>query len=248
MSDGNYSDYIIYVDESGDHGLDSIDPNYPIFVLAFCIFKKTDYAKIVSPALQEFKFKYFGHDMVVLHEHEIRKSKNQFGILFNSEIRKSFLHDLNQMMEACPFSLIASVIKKEQLKEKYFDPANPYNIALSFGLERIFLFLKDHGCLNKTAHVVFERRGKKEDDELELEFRRVCDGHNYFREKLPLQIVLADKKTNSGGLQLADLTARPIGLSLLRPEQSNRAYDIINKKFRRNPQGKKEGWGLKCFP
>jgi hypothetical protein len=33
-----YSQYIVYVDESGDHSLQSIDPQYPVFVLAFCIF------------------------------------------------------------------------------------------------------------------------------------------------------------------------------------------------------------------
>ena len=33
-----FSDYIVYVDESGDHSLESIDINYPVFVLAFCIF------------------------------------------------------------------------------------------------------------------------------------------------------------------------------------------------------------------
>ncbi len=30
-----FSDYIVYVDESGDHGLQNLDPNYPVFVLAF---------------------------------------------------------------------------------------------------------------------------------------------------------------------------------------------------------------------
>ena len=34
----NFSDYIVYVDESGDHGL-KIAPLYPIFVLAFCVFE-----------------------------------------------------------------------------------------------------------------------------------------------------------------------------------------------------------------
>ncbi|SMN00814.1 FIG00696983: hypothetical protein [uncultured Candidatus Thioglobus sp.] len=38
-----YNDYIIYVDESGDHGMSNINKYYPVFVLVFCIFKKTDY-------------------------------------------------------------------------------------------------------------------------------------------------------------------------------------------------------------
>jgi len=44
-----FSDYIIYVDESGDHSLESIDPDYPIFVLSFCIFKKSKYTSISVP-------------------------------------------------------------------------------------------------------------------------------------------------------------------------------------------------------
>ncbi|CAC9451571.1 hypothetical protein BSPLISOX_2138 [uncultured Gammaproteobacteria bacterium] len=44
----DFSDYIVYVDESGDHGLVNIDTQYSIFVLAFCIFKKSDYLKTVQ--------------------------------------------------------------------------------------------------------------------------------------------------------------------------------------------------------
>ena len=34
---GSHSDYIVYVDESGDHSLTSINPRYPLFVLSFCV-------------------------------------------------------------------------------------------------------------------------------------------------------------------------------------------------------------------
>jgi len=53
---------------------------------------------------------------------------------------------------------------------------------------------------------------------------------------------------NSTGLQLADLIARPIGRKLLKPEQQNRAFEIINTKFRRDSSGEVKGWGLKLFP
>jgi len=92
----SFSDHIIYIDESGDHGLQSIDPNYPVFVLAFCIFHKAEYAQQVSPAVQDFKFKYFGHDMVILHEYEIRKAREEFRILQNKSIRDPFMEDLNE--------------------------------------------------------------------------------------------------------------------------------------------------------
>ena len=76
-----------------------------------------------------------------------------------------------------------------------------------------------------------ECRGKKEDRELELEFRRICDGDNPGNRMLPFDIVFADKKTNLDGLQLADLVARPVGLNYIRPEQPNQAFDLLKKKF-----------------
>ena len=70
-----YSKYVVYVDESGDHGMVNIDPNYPVFVLAFCVFHKRHYSEMVVSALEKFKFNHFGHDQVVLHENEIRKER-----------------------------------------------------------------------------------------------------------------------------------------------------------------------------
>jgi hypothetical protein len=85
-------------------------------------------------------------------------------------------------------------------------------------------------------------------DELELEFRRVCDGANYRREKLPLDPRFVPKSANVPGLQIADLVARPIARHLLDPRQPNRAYDVIEKKLDRSPNGIVTGFGLKVFP
>lgn len=57
----------------------------------------------------------------------------------------------------------------------------------------------------------------------------------------------------SSGLQLADLVARPIGLSVLRPGQDNRAFDVLKNKFfcdgGREQLGEGyEGMGLKIYP
>lgn len=95
--------------------------------------------------------------------------------------------------------------------------------------------------------MVFESRGRNEDRELELEFRRVRTD-NALKTALDHEPVFSKKDANHGGLQLADLVARPIGLQQLNSGQPNRAYDVLERKFRRSPQGKIEGWGLKCFP
>ena len=39
------------------------------------------------------------------------------------------------------------------------------------------------------------------------------------------------KSAGGLGLQFADLIARPIGIHILRPEQTNRAWDIIKGKI-----------------
>lgn len=247
MTDG-FSDFLVFVDESGDHGLDSIDPGYPVFVLAFCVMRKADYMFDIVPTIQAFKFKHFGHDNVILHERDIRKDIGAFAFLKSKEKKTAFLDELTQIVAAVPFTLVCSVIRKEALKQRYANPENPYHVALGFGLERVHYFLQAQGTGTARTHVMVERRGKKEDAELELEFRRICDGGNYNDDQMPLEIVFADKKANLPGLQLADLVARPVGMSILRPGQANRAFEVLEGKFYTSPNGKRNGWGLKCFP
>ena len=93
-----------------------------------------------------------------------------------------------------------------------------------------------------------EARGKREDTDLELGFRRICAGSNGLGQALPFRVVMADKRTNSEGLQIADMVARPVALSVLRPGQPNRAMAILEGKLWRGPGGQVEGYGLKCFP
>ena len=242
-----HSDFIVYVDESGDHSLESIDSVYPVFVLSFCIFRKNDYTHAVTPAIRQLKFATFGHDMVVLHESDIRRKKGAFSRL-SKEPREAFLDRLTDIIGAADFQLIAVVIDKRRLKDRYVSPGHPYHLALEFGLERIYRLLKRAGQADALTHVVCEARGSKEDAELELEFRRICDGANFFHKPLPFNLIVADKKTNSEGLQLADLTARPIGLSVLRPEQENRAGKVLEGKYYRDDAGNMQGVGLKVFP
>lgn len=247
-----YSNYIVYVDESGDHGLETVDPNYPVFVLAFCVFHKGHYAQKVVPTVEAFKFKHFGHDTVVLHENEIRKEKGAFR--FNDRLHKQgFLDELTGIIETSNFILISCVIDKARLRERAQLGSNPYHLALGFCLETLLELMQEKRQEGFPTHVVVECRGKKEDRDLELEFRRICDGANRWGKQLPFNIVFADKKTNSSGLQLADLVARPIGLSVLRPTEANRAFNVLERKFfckggRKQLGVEFEGWGLKIFP
>lgn len=242
-----FSDYIVFVDESGDHSLVSINPDWPLFVLSFCIFPVQAYVETVTPAIRTLKFATFGHDLAVLHEHDIRKRTGIFAQL-GEEAREAFMQRLTDVIAATDMTLIAVVIDKFKHRDKYVTPIHPYHLAMQFGLERVTDFLRIKDQMDRDTWIVFEARGAKEDQALELAFRRVCDGANRSRCNMPLRFLVADKKTNSEGLQLADLTARPAGLSVLRPDQPNRAWDVLQGKLFRGRYNCIIGNGLKVFP
>ncbi|HEY4082906.1 MAG TPA: DUF3800 domain-containing protein [Burkholderiaceae bacterium] len=242
-----HSDYIVFVDESGDHSLEKIDPAYPMFVLAFCVMPFAAYNEKIAPAVRRLKFGLFGHDTVVLHETDIVRRRKAFAGL--SEIQRGELMDkLSDVIRDADMAIIAIAIDKQRHAEKNRNAEHPYHLAMQFGLERLHIHLGHLGQQERLTHVVCECRGEKEDAELELAFRRVCDGQNTAKQRLCFEIVMADKKCNSEGLQISDLVARPVGRHVLKPEQANRAFAVIEGKLARGPFGLSARWGLKVFP
>ena len=233
-----FSDYIVYFDESGSPVLNTNIADYPVFVLACILMNKKTYAEQIIPAMQKFKFKYLGHDQIILHEYDIRRQSHGFAFLqTDAKLRTEFLTDMSQLIESQNFEILACVIDKKTLRKNYHNPFDPYKLALLFSMEQIALRLENLGQCGKTIHVIAESRGKTEDKELALEFKQIANGTTFlpseqadlFKE-FDWQILFSDKKANSAGLQLADLVARPIGIHTLRPKQNNKAYEIIEKK------------------
>lgn len=241
-------DYIVYVDESGDHNLVDFDPQYPRFVLAFCIFKIDHYVEHVVPMMQRIKFDFFGHDMVVLHERDIRRESPPFDVLLNGSVRTAFLARLDELINSSRFGIVASVIRKPEFRDRRGSQLSPYEVALEFGLERVFLQLQERGQVGRKTFVVFEGRGRNEDRELELAFRRILDTTKMRGMAQTLDFMCVDKKTNSSGLQIADLVARPIGIHDMRPTQENHAWSVLERKLVRSKLGKLYGYGLKTYP
>lgn len=249
----NFSDHILYFDESGSPDLSHIDPDYPLFVFAAVLVSKEQYVSKIVPAVQRLKFDFVGHDQIILHEIDIRKQDAAFQFLRrDKELRSAFLARVSSLVEEAPVEAICAVIRKDELKARYFRPFDPYEIALQFCLEMASARLVDLGQSGREVCAVFERRGLKEDSELELAFRRIASGDAKLRHgatnkqrvsKVQAMVWsphFASKRVNSSGLQLADLIARPVGLSVLRPGQPNRAFDAIKTKIAKGM--------LKCFP
>ena len=249
MGEGEYSDYIIYADESGDPNPASIDANYPVFVVNFCVFRKDHYAASVLPAVAAFKFEHFGHDTVVLHEHDIRRRNPPFTLLHDRRTHVAFMDGLNHLFTEMNFDIISTVVDKRRLTEQQSDAADLYLVALQLCLERAHLFFESRGQSNRITHVVLESRGRREDNEM---VRALSQNRSAAEELVNtisgLEIVFADKKTNSAGMQIADLTAGPIGRRFIRPEQVNRAWALLEAKLWRGPQAAANAAGLTVFP
>jgi hypothetical protein len=241
------SGYIVYVDESGDHSLTKINADYPMFVLAFCIFPVELYVDRIVPLAQRMKFDFFNHDMVVFHEREIRQATPPFDVLLNTEVRSAFMNRIDDLFSE-RFGIVATAIRKFEFRERVGEAVSPDDVALEYGLERVFLQLQQRGAARHETVVVFESRGRREDNELEREFDRIMASTHMRGMADSFRFQIASKQANSTGLQIADLVARPIGTHLLKPDQPNRAWDKIVDRMPKSPDGRVEGWGLKIYP
>ena len=241
--------YIVYLDETGDHSLELIDKDFPVFALAMFTCDTTYYNHTILPAVAQLKTDYFGHEGVILHSRDIRKAQKDFGFLTNPQKRSEFVDRINEIMRNFDYTLIVSVIKKQDHKEKYGMAAdNPYDLAMKFCLERLLAFLEK--AQQKEVYLIAESRGKKEDNDLELSFFKIISQGTEYNsadrfKKIDFKLKFVPKAMNVVGTQLADLAAYPIARHILHPDRQNLAYDIVSTKFYKG-----KGWvrGLKIFP
>jgi hypothetical protein len=226
----NFSDYIICGDETGDHNLDNVNPENPIFGLAFCFFKKSEYLSIAQPLITEFKMKFWGHDLAILHNHAIRKSAGDFSFLSTYKHREIFLNELNRVITQIPFKIITVSIDKRALPVGATHTHNPYFLALEFCLEHVYRYLEKALQLDKSTPIIVESRGLREDKELRIAFNAYS--HSFLIDgRCPFSLYFANKKINHPGLQIADLVAYPIARYSIKPTQANRAFEIVRLKL-----------------
>ena len=199
---------LIYIDESGDHGVDNRNSDYPLFVLVACCFETSDYVRHFVPSMIEFKLRHWGHELAVLHEREIRRPQGEFSFLLNASKRSAFLDDLSKLVRSSRAHVHAAAWDKR-------DPSRCFSYGACLGH-----LLEELTCGEADAApppVILESRGRHED---ERTVKALCG----LRLEKFGAIRFVDKKANVAGLQMADLCARPIGMKILRPEAMNRAY------------------------
>jgi len=241
---------LLFLDESGDHGLVNVDPHFPVFALCGILVSDTAY-ETIDAATRELKRKLWGEKKVILHSRDIRKCEKEFQILFDEGVKKSFYTEINKLVSDSEYTIIASAINKENHIKQYGKLASDvYEISLSFIIERSVFFLDDWRSGNRQLRIVIERRGKKEDGQLQEHFQRLCSrGTGYVTpdriRAYGMNIEFRSKSDDVNGLQLADLVAYPIARYVLDPKRANPAFDVLEPKiYMKN--GRR--YGLKVFP
>jgi len=241
--------YAAYIDETGDYGLNAIDPNMPVFATCALTLSIEDYTEIAVPLLCRLKYEFFGSESVVLHGHKIRQRSAEFALLKNAEIRDRFMQAVAQSFGALPDNcLICAAIKKEDHKKQYAYPGDPFDLSLCFLLER--LHRKWAFCVSPSRRLlcVFEKRGPEEDGRIREKFERICAGANYEKTKFHFDIDFRSKHENIIGHQFADLAAYSIARYVETGNDDRRDWQAVKAKIRKSGAGKVVGYGLKVFP
>lgn len=244
MEETRHGDYIVYADESGDLSFE--DKEYPVFVLAFCIFSKHEYLTEVVRRIKGLKFAVWSHDMTVLHSKKIRTQADDFRFLQGVAQREAFMKTLSQAIQDSPFTIISTGIDKRLLQEQYVNPANPYELGLEYCLERLYRFLGEKNQKGRVTYIVIESRMDNQNKELDQAFQKIIERNKGLQDQYPLKLIFGDKKANSVGLQIADLIAYPIGRYVLKPQEENLAFKIVEQKLHKFPNYLQKG--LKIFP
>lgn len=242
--------YFLFMDESGDHGLATVNMGFPIFLLCGVIIAEDKYYGF-RDHMNDIKNEIWGNKTVIFHSRDIRKCEKEFSVLFDLDIKKKLYEGINSLVSSHDYTIIASAIKKVNYINKHGRITDDvYALCLSFIVERAIFFLDDMPGPDKELCIVIEERGKKEDAKLRQHFQKIMAiGTGYVNAKrlqeYKIQIHFRSKKANVNGLQLADLVAYPIARYIIDPKQANPAFDMCCKKIY---EKRGQRYGLKVYP
>lgn len=241
---------ILFIDESGDHNLEKIDSQYPIFVLAGVIFGYEYYNKIAKEKIKKFKIKVFESDKIILHTADIYRNKKGFEVLKDKKFRDKFFNQEIALIKSLDFEIVAAAIQKKKHLLRYGIAAvDPYLLSLEFLVERFIFSLDNH---KEKGIIVAESRDKQLDNQLELAWLNLKINGTRFLEPSRISERIKDfkilpKSKAIGGLEIADLVVSPIGRKLIgKPIKED--FKVIKTKFRKDGSSRIMGHGLVVFP
>ncbi len=222
----------MYLDESGNHDLKKMDPNYPVFVLGGVIVDESYATTVMEEEVNQFKMSWFGSTSPVLHTADITRNRLEFEILQDGETRKRFLEDLNALMRRLEYTVVSAVVQKHRLRGRFYRRLDLYSLSFEFLLE-VF-----HDEVHRTGglgEIVAERRepefDNRLDDNWDWYLKRGAGeiSGRQIRQRIK-GLDLRSKSENIAGLQIADLVVTPIGRHVAgKPDRED--FEIVRSKF-----------------
>jgi hypothetical protein len=208
-----------------------------VFVLSAVIIRDSDSGE-VDRVWKDFKARALGSPDVIVHEPDVRKADEPF---YSHRTYK--LAEMRRTIAALPFTVVTVVVHRDDYLQDYglgpidsSPPAHIYWMALDFLMERVAMAL-DIQFKGASARIVAEARNPLQDTELQYEYARLLiHGTSYiwggwFRRTFPPGVTFEPKVTNSTGLQLADLTARPVGVKVLNKRRNPYLWKEVQAKM-----------------
>ena len=254
----------MYVDESGTHGMTNIDLAFPVLTICGAIFNADGHAA-VALALQRFKHDVLKRPSACIHSADIRRWKKDYTQFRDPSIREAALAEISRIIDLCSVTVISVTIRKDRLSEGYLYPTPPYDLAVSYLLERFYHFLVNQKVFESSENgsrvcsakgsIVFESRGRREDREIS----NVCKvkletGFAFATSEQMCKIMtqaprFTSKNPPSAGLEIADLIAYPIARHVIDPDRPNPAFEVVRPKlYAPNGPSSIAQYSLKIFP
>lgn len=227
--------------------MNTIDPNWPIFVIVGLLVGETYYAKTVVPRMKALKKAHGLNPSTPMHSRSIRRWEGEFSFLQDAPRRSAFYEDINALIDGLRVRLYAVVIDKVRLQRRFLVQLNPYDVAMSQLLSVICGPPRVVGANRPTVvKMVAESRGKVEDRQLQSEYQNFRRGglsgygakgiqnrrRQTVRRLFPERVEFAKKTKVIAGLELADLLAYPIGRAVISENWDNRAATVAFSKLR----------------
>ena len=259
--------YRIYIDEVGNHDLNSADnPNERFLGLTGIIFELGYVRDVFIPEFERLKEIFINDpdEPIIFHRKEIVNAKHPFEALRDDNFRKKFDDRLLSLIRKLSFTVISVTLDKLEHRERYqVWHYHPYHYCLAIILERYLFFLESNDAYGDA---IAESRGGKEDMKLKDSYARLWEqGTDYiggvrFQKRLTSKnLKVKPKSANIAGLQLADLLAHPCRQKILvennlLPENrignfARKILKCIAPNFYRHPRtGTVNGYGRKLLP
>ncbi len=206
--------------------------------------------KVMKLKNKYWKDALFYSKRVVLHSRDIQKKQRAFSKIVIQNFVE-FEKDLQDMINSVEMKVIASNIDKNSLYDSYFNPYDTYELAVEFMIERYVLYLEQK---NENGIIIFESRGRKEDNRiLLLIMNLINNGNNYIKNyrfgNRILGVYFNRKQTKDfsksyWALELADICSDAIYKTM--KKQDTELFKLIQNKVIGYPDY--NGKGMKVFP